>query len=203
MDNIDGSPSLPQGVKACHALIAQLSAQLHSQGTLVGEQSRTLDELQNFRQQLSQENTELKLTVERLLARLCGRRSERVEDANQMKLDFDQDPAAVEALADAAEGGADRPGIYTVRRTIKKKQPRNERLPAHLPRYEVTVPASDDVRLCPAHSEKQIIGYDETETLEFERPKLKVRLTKYPKYACPAEPQCGVSAPQRLYEPLA
>ena len=103
MDNMDESPSLPQDVKACHALIAQLSAQLHSQGTLVGEQSRTLDELQNFRQQLSQENTELKLTVERLLARLYGRRSERVEDVNQMKLDFDQDPAAAEALADAAE----------------------------------------------------------------------------------------------------
>ena len=212
MGNMDDALSLPQDVKACHALIAEfssrqmelmashadLSSRLHSQHTLVGEQSRTLDELQNFRQQLSQENAELKLTVERLLARLYGRRSERVEDANQMKLNFGQDPAAAEALADAAEEAERIVQEYTVRRTIKKKQPRNEQLPAHLPRYEVTAPASDDVRLCPAHGEKQIIGFDQTETLEFERPKLKVRVTKYPKYACAAEPQCGVSAPQRL-----
>ncbi len=201
---MDGSLSLPQDVKACHALIAELSSRhaelssrLHSQDTLVGEQSRTLDELQNFRQQLSQENAELKLTVERLLARLYGRRSERLEDANQLKLDFSQDPAAAEALADAAEEAERIVQEYTVRRTIKKQQPRNEQLPAHLPRYEVIAPASDDVKFCPAHGEKQIIGFDETETLEFERPKLKVRVTKYPKYACSAEPECGVSAPQR------
>lgn len=197
MSIMDESQSLPQDVKACHALIAELTSQLHSQDTLVGEQSRTLGELQNSRQQLSQENVELKLTVERLLARLYGRRSERVEDANQLKLDFSQDPAAAEALADAAEEAERIVQEYTVRRTIKKKPPRNERLPAHLPRHEVIVEASDDVRFCSEHGEKQIIGYDETETLEFERPKLKVRVTKYPKYACPAEPQCGVSAPQR------
>lgn len=212
MGSMDESLSLPQDVTACHALIAELSARqtellaaqaelsarLHSQDTLVGEQSRTLDELQNFRQRLAQENAELKLTVERLLARLYGRRSERVEDANQLKLDFSQDPAAAEALADAAEEAERIVQEYTVRRTIAKKQPRNEQLPAHLPRYEVLAPVSDDVRFCPAHGEKQIIGYDVTETLEFERPQLKVRVTKYPKYACPAQPQCGVSAPQRL-----
>lgn len=209
---MDESLSLPQDVTACHALIAELSARqtellaaqaelsarLHSQDTLVGEQSRTLDELQNFRQRLAQENAELKLTVERLLARLYGRRSERVEDANQLKLDFSQDPAAAEALVDAAEEAERIVQEYTVRRTIRNKQPRNEQLPAHLPRYEVLAPASDDVRFCPAHGEKQLIGFDETETLEFERPKLKVRVTKYPKYACPAQSQCGVSAPQRL-----
>ena len=212
MGSMDESLSLPQDVTACHALIgelsarqtellaahAELSARLHSQDTLVGEQSRTLDELQNFRQRLAQENAELKLTVERLLARLYGRRSERVEDANQLKLDFRQDPAAAEALADAAEEAERIVQEYTVRRTIRNKQPRNEQLPAHLPRYEVLAPASDDVRFCPAHGEKQIIGYDVTETLEFERPQLKVRVTKYPKYTCPAQPQCGVSAPQRL-----
>lgn len=212
MGNMDEALSLPQDVEACHALIAklssrqsaliashgELSARLDSQDTLVGEQSRTLDALQNVREQLSRENVELKLTVEQLLARLYGRRSERVEDANQMKLAFDQDPAAAEALADAAEEAERIVQEYTVRRTIKNKKPRNEQLPAHLPRYEVTAPASDADRLCPAHGEKQVIGYDQTETLEFERPKLKVRVTKYPKYACPAEPQCGVSAPQRL-----
>ena len=195
---MDESQSLPQDLKACHALIAELSTRLRSQDALALEQSRTLDELQNFRQQLSQENTELKLTVERLLARLYGRRSERVEDADQLKLNFGQDPAAGEALMDAAEEAERIVQEYTVRRTIQKKKRRDEQLPTHLPRYEVIAAVGNDVRFCPEHGEKQIIGYDQTETLEFERPKLKVRVTKYPKYACPSKPQCGVSTPKRL-----
>lgn len=193
---MDESLSLPQDVKACHAFIAELSSRLHSQKTLVIEQSQTVAELQGAREQLSQENTELKLTVERLLASLYGRRSERLfEDPNQLKLDFQHDPAAAEALADAAEEAERIVEEYTVRRTLKKKQPRNERLPEHLPRYEVTVDADEEDKHCAAHGPKQLIGYDETETLVFERPKLKVRVTKFAKYACPSEPECGVSAP--------
>ena len=189
---------LPQDVQACHTLIAELSSRLHSQDALLLEQSRTLGEVQHSREQLSQENAELKLTVERLLARLYGRRSERVvEDPNQLKLDFAHDPAAEEALADAAEEAERIVQEYTVRREIKQKQPRNEQLPAHLPRYEVLAPVEEAVKSCPEHGEKRLIGYDQTETLEFERPKLKVRVTKYPKYACPGGPECGVSAPER------
>ena len=209
---MDESQSLPQDLKACHALIAklatrhaeltasnaELSTRLRSQDALALEQSRTVGELQNFRQQLAQENAELKLTVERLLARLFGRRSERVEDAGQLKLDFGQDPAAGEALMDAAEEAERVVQEFAVRRTIRKKKRRDEQLPAHLPRYEVIAAVGDDVRVCPEHGEKQIIGYDQTETLEFERPKLKVRVTKYPKYACPSNSQCGVSTPKRL-----
>ena len=39
--------------------------------------------------------------------------------------------------------------------------------------------------------------WDRTETLEFERPKGKVRVTKYPKYACDGHPECGVASPER------
>jgi transposase len=181
---MDEHLSLPQDVGACHALIAE---QLH-----------TLDELHGAREELSQENAELKLTIERLLARLYGRRSERlVEDPNQQKLHFGDDPAAAEALTDAAEESERILQEYTVRRTLTKKPPRNERLPEHLPRYEVTVDVPEEEKRCAAHGLKQLIGYDQTETLVFERPKLKVRVTKYAKYACPSEPECGVSAPER------
>mgnify|MGYP003338265080 CR=1 FL=1 len=168
------------------------------QGTLVDEQSRTLGELHGSREQLAQENAELKLTVERLLARLYGRRSERVVDGpGQLKLNFSDDPAAADALSDAAVEAERIVQEYTVRRTLKKKQPRNEQLPAHLPRYDVIVPVTEEQTHCPEHGPKQLIGYDETETLEFERPKLKVRRTKYPKYACAGQPACGVSSPAR------
>ena len=194
---MDDALPLPPDVEACHTLIAELATRLQSQGTLVGEQSRTLDELQGSRKQLARENAELKLTIEQLLKRLYGRRSERVEDADQLKLDFGQDPAAAEALTDAAEEAERIVQEYTVRRTFKKKRPRNEQLPAHLPRYEVVVDVEEDAKRCAEHGPKQLIGYDTRETLEFERPKLKVRVTKYAKYACPSEPECGVSAPER------
>ncbi len=196
---MDEALPLPPDVDACHALIAELSVRLRSEHTLVGEQSRTMGQLQEAQEQLARENAELKLTVERLLARLYGRRSERVVEApDQLKLNFGEDAAANEALSDAAMEAERIVQEYTVRRTLKKKQPRNEQLPAHLPRYEVIVEAKQDQTHCPEHGPKQLIGFDETETLEFERPQLKVRRTKYPKYACPDHSPCGVSSPARL-----
>lgn len=195
---MDDAFALPQDVEACHTLIAELASRLNSQGTLVDEQSRTLGVLQDSREELSRENAELKLTVERLLARLYGRRSERVvEDPDQLKLNFGEDPAADEALHDAAEEAERIVQEYLVRREIKKRRPRNEQLPAHLPREEVIAEATEEQTHCPEHGAKQLIGYDETETLMFERPRLWVRRTKYPKYACVGQPACGISAPPR------
>lgn len=42
-----------------------------------------------------------------------------------------------------------------------------------------------------------MIGYDVTETLEFERPKLKVHVTKYAKYACAGAPASGIGQAAR------
>lgn len=207
----DGTP-LPQDVDACHTLIAELTARnaglssqstqlashLHRHEALSVEQSQTLVELQEAREQLSQENQELKLTINKLLARLHGHRSERhLDDPNQMQLDFGDDPAAADALADAATEAERIVQEYTVRRRLKKKQPRHEQLPKHLPRYEVIADVTDEQKHCPQHGVKQLLGYDETETLEFERPKLKVRVTKYPKYICANQPDCGVRQAER------
>lgn len=187
----------PEDLRACHTLITELSASLRSQDALVGEQSRAMDDLQGAREQLSQENAELKLTIDRLMERLYGRRSERVVDANQLNLDFGNDPGAAEALADAAEEAERIVEDYTARRKARKKRRRNEQLPSHLPRQEVIIDAADADQHCSEHGPKRFIGYDETETLVFERPKLKVLVTKYAKYVCPGEPQCGVSAAER------
>ena len=43
----------------------------------------------------------------------------------------------------------------------------------------------------------RVSGYDKTETLEFERPKLRVRVTPYPKYACASHAECGIAQPER------
>ena len=56
---------------------------------------------------------------------------------------------------------------------------------------------SEEQTHCPEHGQRKLIGYDTTETLEIERPKLRVRVTKYPKFVCEGSPECGVASPER------
>src|SRR5215207_6734813 len=178
------APSLLQELTACRALIA--------------EQSSALAEVQSSREKLSQENEELNLTIQKLLSRLAGHRSERHEDPAQQQLDFGEHDPIKEGVEDAAEELLQaRDEIGGTPRTRKPRKVRNEQLPEHLPRYEVIAPASPDQEQCAEHGPRQLIGYDVTETLEFERPKLRVRVTKYPKFACAAHPECGVGQAPR------
>ena len=50
----------------------------------------------------------------------------------------------------------------------------------------------DNDTVCDTHGDKTLIGYDTTETLTYTPPKLEIIVTKYPKYACPNQPECGV-----------
>ncbi len=179
-----GRSDLPQDVPACHALIAELAS--------------SVSELHDREVQLTQELEELKLTITRLLLQLRGHRRERfVEDPKQMKLDLGDDAEAEETLADAVAEAEKIVQEYTVRRTLKPKRPRNEKLPEHLPRYEVPLPVSEEVANCPEHGPRKKIGEDRVETLEFQRPKLRVRVTVIAKFACEHEPCCGVKEPER------
>lgn len=196
--------SLPQELDACHRLIEELSSQLQQQAhnlqsreAFAEEQSRTVVDLEASRQQLSEENEELKLTVRKLMDRLYGRRSERfVDDPDQIQLDFGDDAAAVaEALAEAvleAERTIEEVESKRTAKRRKRPRPRNEKFPEHLPRYEKIVDLPEDEK-----AGKTLIGYDEVETLEFERARLRVRVTKYAKYADPKQPQQGVVSPER------
>jgi transposase len=176
------SPSVffPGDLPGSHALLVQ--------------QAAAICELQDARTKLAQQIEELKLTIVKLLE---GHRRERlVCDPDQLPLNFGEDQQAQDALADAAAEAETIIQEYTVRREIKKKKPRSEQLPAHLERYEVVVEPTPAAQTCDTHGPKNIIGYDTTETLEFERPKLKVRVTKYPKYAC-SQGTCGVVQAER------
>jgi transposase len=220
----DGS-SWPHDVEACQRVIEQLSAQLaqtaaereqlsarllaqdaalqqqarerQAHEAFVAEQLRTLEELADARQQLARENDELKLTVRKLLDRLYGRRSERfLVDPAQLSLDFGDDTAAAaEALAEAVwEAERTIEEVQSRRRARRRRQPRgrSEKFPEHLPRYEQIVDLPEDQK-----AGKVLIGYDAVETLEFERARLRVRVTKYAKYGVPNNPQVGVSSPPR------
>jgi transposase len=170
---------IPDDLAACQALIGQLAE-------TISEQNRTIEEQ--------------KLTINELLQRAFRHRSERyVENPNQLKLDFGDTPEAADAAAGLAAAVEEAELIvaeHKRRRRVPRK-PRSERLPEHLPRYEVEAAVPDEVKHCPEHGERRLIGHDRVETLEFERPKLKVRVTLYPKYVCEGEPACGVAQPPR------
>jgi transposase len=187
------TPALPNDLAACHAMIAEPSRTNHEQDYRLVEQARVITQLQ----QLSDEQ---QLQIADLLQRAFYNRSERYrEDPNQMKLDFGNTPEA----ADAAEGLAQAVEESELliaehkRRKHKPRKQRDESLPAHLPREEVIVDASEETKHCPEHGQRKLIGYDVQETLVFERPKLKVRVTKIGKYACESQPECGVKEAPR------
>ncbi len=177
------SITMPTNLAACQALIEQLAC--------------TVDSQTNAIEELIQERQELKLTITELLRRAFAKRSERyIENPNQLRLDFDDTDEA----ADAAEGLAqaiEEAGLPIKAHVRRVRKPHRESLPENLPRYEVEADVPEDVKNCPAHGPRKLIGHDTTETLEFERPKLRVRVTKYPKYACPQESGCGVASPER------
>ena len=116
-----------------------------------------------------------------------------------MRLDFGNTPEAADA-ADGLAVAVEEAEILVrehKRRRRKPRKARDESFPAHIPRYEVTLPAPPEVTHCATHGARKLIGYDSQEMLEFERPKLKVRVTRIPKYACEDQPACGVKEPPR------
>ena len=196
---------MPRDLDACHRLIEQLaeqreelSSRLQTQDTFSAEQSQTALELEDSRRQLRQENDELKLTLRKLMDRLHGRRSERfVVDPNQLPLDLgdDEEAAQAEALSEAVlEAERAISEVESRLRSQRRKQKRahGEKFPDHLPRYEKIVDLPEE-----AKAGKTLLGYDQVETLEFERPRLRVRVTKYAKYAGPQQPRAGVQSPER------
>jgi transposase len=203
--------ALPLDLAACQALIRQLTDTIHTQSHKLDAQAHTIEshaltieELQRQKQALEQEKQELQLAFAELLQRAFQRRSERyLEDPNQLKLDFPASDEAADAAAGLAQAIDESQAEIVIEQTIREHtrrvrlRPRNEQLPAHLPRYEVEAPVSEELKHCPLHGERKLIGYDLVETLEFARPKLRVRQTKYPKYACEDQPACGVASPER------
>ena len=134
---------MPDDLTACHSLISQLAQ-------TISEQHRTIQEQQ--------------LTINELMQRAFRHRSERyLEDPNQLKLDFGDTPEAADAAAGLAEAVQEAEilvAAYKRRKRVPKK-PRSERLPEHLPRYEVEAPVPDEVKHCAEHGERKVIGHDQ------------------------------------------
>ena len=179
----------------------QLAAEVATQR----ERLRQLDiELQTKDEKiarLEQERDEYRLAFDKLMQERFRNRSERyIDNPDQLRLDLGDTDEAADAAAGLADAIEDQQQTIPEHQRRKPRKKRDERLPAHLPRYEVIARASDEEKTCPTHGERTLLPesmWDTTETLEFERPRLKVRVTKYPKYACQDKPGCGIGSPER------
>lgn len=150
---------------------------------------------------LEQERDEYRLAFDKLMQERFRNRSERyLDNPDQLRLDLGDTDEAADAAAGLADAIEDQQQTIPEHQRRKPRKKRDERLPAHLPRYEIIARASDEEKTCPTHGERTLLPesmWDTTETLEFERPRLKVRVTKYPKYACQDKPECGIGSPER------
>ena len=186
LGGMNDTQALPNDLAACQAIIV--------------EQARAVVEQNAEIAKLTQLVEEQKLMLNELMQRAYRQRSERYhEDPKQLKLDLGGTPEAADAAAGLADAVEEAQVVIAEhkRRRHKPRKPRDESLPAHLPREEVTLEASQEAKHCAEHGERKLIGYDRQETLVFERPKLKVRVTKIPKYACEGSPACGVKEAPR------
>lgn len=84
--------------------------------------------------------------------------------------------------------------------TRKKRNKADHRFPAHLPRVETTLDPTDADKTCPQHGPKQLLPesmWDVREKLVLIPARLEVHVSKYPKYACQNQPQCGIASAER------
>lgn len=180
---------MPNDLASCHKLIAEQSEGIAAQQEKIVLQERKIDELNN-------EMDKLRKLISKLIN---GNRSEKriPSDENQLLLPFETEEELQIAQAEAEAEAETIIQEYTVKREIRKKQPRDESLPSHLPRVEKIVDVSDDMKNCPEHGQRKMIGYDVTETLKREPARLWVEVNKYAKYACSDAASCGITSPER------
>lgn len=174
--------------------IAQLEAEnqrLEAERLSAEQQLQSLSDANcELREQLDQKEHELKV----LINRFYGPKSERfTENPNQLTFEFGENAPSENSREDSQQTQVDPPtsvGGYTRR----KRKPRREKLPEHLPREIVNIdlPPEEKAGLV-------CIGYDTTETLILAPNTLRVRETRYLKYAHPTDASAGVQ--QREREP--
>ncbi|WDQ17339.1 IS66 family transposase [Rhodopirellula sp. P2] len=171
----------PNDIESCHRIIASLKSQ-------VEEQAHSVLELKSHNDKLEEKNIDLQLKVEKLLQQLFGRRSERrVDGDGQLFLDLGDEatPEVVSALEEAIREAEQVTQDAEEEKQKRRRKPpaKNDRkFPEHLPRIERIVDLPEARR-----EGLKLIGYDEVETLEWIRPKLRVRVNKYAKYVQPIE----------------
>lgn len=190
---MDVSDTLPDDINALQALIL---AERAAHTAVVSERTAERDKL-------ATRNERLEAIIKEIRRAHFGRKSERITD-DQLALALDELETSL-AKAEAEEEKTD-PALK-IERTRKRRAGRNENLD-HLPHEEVVI--EPDSTVCPCcGGELHIIGEDTSKRLDKVPAKVRVIVTRRPKYACRTCEKTGADdvagiiqapAPARLIE---
>ena len=149
-----------------------------------------LSELQGEKQMLEQQNALLKQRIRDLERCIFARRSEKYIDHPELPFPGDEPepepPPYVDEAPDDEERNTDPKGRKRRRRGVS-------RVAAELPRVrEVVEPGANEAH-CPEGCERQVIGEEVTEKLEYNPASFYIREIVRPKYACRAHEEHGVA----------
>lgn len=184
-------PALPDDIESLKALIlAERTAHATECAAHAAERAAHAAE----RDQWQTRNARLEAIVRQLRRLQFGRKSEKL-DADQLNLAL-EDLEAAAALIEAEQEQGD--ATVNERRTKERRRNRGH-LPEHLAREEVIIePEDQDCPCC--GGALHVIGEDVSERLDRIPAKLKVIVTRRPKYACRSctDGVHQASAPARL-----
>ncbi len=184
-------------VDDCDRTIQQQATELSLKDNLIEEQAHSVLELKANADKLDEKVTELNLMIEKLLKQLYGRKSERrLDGEGQLFLNFGEEPTpeVISALEEAIREARQIVDEAEEAKKQRRRRPKrgDRKFPEHLPRYEKVVDLPEERR-----KGLVLIGYDEVETLECTAAELKVRVTRYAKYAHPVDKSQGIQSPER------
>jgi transposase len=192
----NASDTLPDDIDALRALIL---AERAAHAIIVAERNVITAE----RDKLATRNERLEAIIQEIRRAHFGRKSERITD-DQLALALDELETSL-AKAEAEEEKAD--PAFKTERTRKRRASRNEKLD-HLPHEEVVV--EPESKVCPCcGGALHLIGEDTSRRLDKVPAKVRVIVTRRPKYACRTCEKTGADdvagiiqapAPARLIE---
>lgn len=192
----DSSDTLPNDIDALRAMIM---AERAARAAVVAERNAVTVE----RDKLAARNERLEAIIAEIRRAHFGRKSERITD-DQLSLALEELETAL-AKAEAEDEKTD-PTLKS-ERTRKRRASRNECL-EHLPHEEVVIEPDDEVCPC-CGGELHVIGEDSSKRLDKVPAKVRVIVTRRPKYACRTCERTGADevagviqapAPTRLIE---
>lgn len=180
--------------------LAELQRRAAEQDALLAAQRDALAALEVDRDRWRGECEAFQAWLEKLKRARFGRSSEQL-DPKQRLFEFCDDPellqAQADALTEALEAAREALDERTRRRPVRPRREPTREFPDYLPRIVETIEPPAAELTCPTHGAKQLIGYDETSTLEVIPPKLQVRVRRFAKYVCVRQAECGVAQAAR------
>ena len=181
-------------------LLKRTQFELSGKEEQLASQGKELDRKDDVIRQQEEKIKEWEEAYDKLWKERFEARSERyICDPDQLRIDFgetDEAEDAAEGLKDAVEEA----DLIPAHRRRKPRKKRDESFPDHLERREVVAEIPAEASEAIERGELVLLPeamWDATETLMYEPAQAWVKVTKYPKYTRPGDPNSAIQSPER------